>query len=223
VQGLLEEACYSFGQQKMPQLLHEKQWRFPEAVELNYWALNFHQNEKIFDSQRVSDLGKPFHDFLDSVAQLRHTAGHRLHVSASRVQQFLLEAELLANLLQDSICARKMACLRFEVQQLVDEMGRNKDLLEAVLKERVAEIDARRRELDALERKAIADMFREDEEYQALASSNFEQAIHAPTTVLHSASASEHDSNSETDTEIEDFDCLSVVHQGVGEASSSSA
>ena len=89
--------------------------------------------------------------------------------------------------------------LRRDVQQVIDELGRNKDLLESVLKEKLQEIDARRRELDSLECKAVEDMLREDRDYQTLASANLEQAIGAPETIQHSGSTSEHDTSSEAE------------------------
>jgi hypothetical protein len=95
--------------------------------------------------------------------------------------------------------------LRREAQQVIDELGRNKDLLESRLKEKLQEIDARRRELDSLECKAVEVMLREDKEYQVLASANLEQAISAPETIQHSASTSEHETSSEAEVEVESF------------------
>jgi len=134
-----------------------------------------------------SELGKSFHELLDSIAQLRHTAVHRVRVSANKVEQFMTEAESLANILHNNICARMLSRLRLEAQQVIDELGRNKDL---------QEIDARSRELDSLECKAVEDMLREDKKYQTLASANLEQAISAPDTIQHSASTSEHETSS---------------------------
>lgn len=95
--------------------------------------------------------------------------------------------------------------LRREAQQFIDELGRNKDLLESILKEKLREIDAQRRELDSLECKAVENMLKEDKAYQALASANLEQAIGAPETIPHNASTSEHDTSSEAEVEVESF------------------
>jgi len=127
-------------------------------------------------------------------------------VSANRVQQFMIEAESLANILHNNICARMLSRLRREAQQVVDELGRNKDLLESILTEKLQEIDVRRRELDSLERRAVEEMLREDKEYQTLASANLEQAISAPETIQHSASTSEHETSSEADVNAESFE-----------------
>jgi hypothetical protein len=124
-------------------------------------------------------------------------------VSANRVQQFIMEAESLANILHNNICARMLSRLRRDAQQVIDELGRNKDLLESILKEKLQEIDARRRELDSLELKTVEDMLRADKEYQTLVSANLEQAISARETVQQSASTSEHETSSEAEVEVE--------------------
>jgi hypothetical protein len=95
--------------------------------------------------------------------------------------------------------------IRREVQQIIDELGHNKDLLESILKDKLQEIDARRHELDNLKHKAVEDMLKEDKEYQTLASANLEQAIGARETIQLSASTSEHNTGSETEVEVESF------------------
>jgi len=65
------------------------------------------------------------------------------------------EAESLAIILCNDICAQMLSRLRRAVQQVIDELGHKKDLLESILKEKLQEIDARRRELDSLECKAV--------------------------------------------------------------------
>ena len=140
-------------------------------------------------------------------------------MSVNRVQQFMMEAESLANILHNNICARMLSRLRWEAQQVIDKLGRNKDLLESILKEKLQEIDARRRGLDSLERKAVEEMLREDKECQTLASANLGQAISVPETIQHSASTSEHETSSEADVEVESFERPSFDQ--VGESASS--
>jgi hypothetical protein len=177
--------------------LQKEGWDCPEAVELNIWAHLFRCNEDKFDPKTVLELGKPFSELLDSIAQLRHTAVHRVRVSASKVQQFLIEAESLANLLHNNTATQTLSRLRREAQHVVDDIGRNKDLLESTVKEKLQEIEARRCELDSLECSVVEDMLREDKEYEALASANLEHALSAPDAIQRSAPASEYDTSSE--------------------------
>lgn len=161
-------------------------WDFPESVELNIWAWVFRCDEDKFDADKLVELGKPFPELLDSIAQLRHTTVHRVRVSANKVLQFVMEAGSLAIVLRNDICVQILSRLRRAVQQVIDELRRNKDLLESILKEKLREIDARRRELDSLECEAVEDMLKEDKEYQSLASANLKQSISAPKTIQHS-------------------------------------
>jgi hypothetical protein len=102
VQAILEEACYAFGHKMMGDILQKEGWDCPESVELNIWAWVFRCNEDKFDADKLVELGKPFPELLDSIAQLRHTAVHRVRVSANKVQQFVTEAESLATVLRNA-------------------------------------------------------------------------------------------------------------------------
>ncbi|KAL3418769.1 ubiquinol-cytochrome-c reductase cytochrome c1 [Phlyctema vagabunda] len=205
----------------MEDIIQKEGWDCPESVELNIWARVFRHNEDKFDAEKLIELGKPFPELLDSIAQLRHTAVHRVRVSANTVYQFLTEAEALANMLYDNTCARMLSRLRREAKQVIDELGRNKDLLKSILKEKLQEVDARRRELDRLECKAVEDMLKEDKEYQALVSVNLEQAISAPEILQYSTSLSEHDTSSEAEVEVESSGRLSFGQIGENLSSNS--
>ena len=95
VQAILEDPCYAFGHKMMRDILQKEGWDCPESVELNIWARVFRGNEDKFHADQLDELGKPIPEFLDSIAQLRHTAVHRVRVSANRVQQFMMDAESL--------------------------------------------------------------------------------------------------------------------------------
>ena len=174
----------------------------------------FRSNEDKFDAEKLADLGKPFPELLDSIAQLRHTAVHRIRVSAIKVQQFIAEAESFAFILDNNTCVRMLSCLRQGSQQVIDDLGRSKDLLESLLKKKLQGIDAQRRELDRLEFKLVEDMLGEDKEYQTLASANLEQAIAAAMTCQQTASTSEHDTSSEAEGDFEGFRRASYAQNG---------
>ncbi|PVH69905.1 hypothetical protein DL98DRAFT_438000 [Cadophora sp. DSE1049] len=214
VQATLEDACYAFGHKMMDGILLKEGWDCPESVELNIWARVFRCNEDKFDAEKLVELGKPFPELLDSIAQLRHTAVHRVRVSANKLQQFIAEAESLAIILDNNTCARLLSRLRQEAQQVIDDLGRNKDLLESMLKKKLQEIDTQRRELDRLECELVEDMLREDKEYQTIASANLEQAVAAATSIQQKVSTSEHDTSSEAEVEVESFEQASFEQNG---------
>ncbi|KAF1923568.1 uncharacterized protein M421DRAFT_46247, partial [Didymella exigua CBS 183.55] len=172
VQDVLEHACFTFAKRIMTQELHEQGRDSPDCVELNCWTGIFRSRQSLFDVERITTLVKPFGELLSSIAQIRHTAVHRLKVTAGRVESFLIDAEALATLLGDDICARQLSRLRRETHSVVEEFGRNKDLLEVRYMDKRKEIVARRAELDRIETAAWEAMLDEDKQYQCFAGAN---------------------------------------------------
>jgi hypothetical protein len=191
VQGLLERACYSFGEKKMEDVLQKEGWDCAEHVELNQWPRIFRCNMDKLSADILLELGKPVAVILESVTQLRHTAVHRVRITVTRVEQFLIDSELLARLLEDDTCVRSLSRLRRETLVTIDEIKRNKDLLESNLTDKMKGIAVQRAELDNLERVAVDDMLREDKEYQTFAGGNLVQAIFSPDTIQPSATGTE--------------------------------
>lgn len=212
VQGLLERACYQFGKEKLRDILAKEGWDYPESVELNRWPGVFLSHQDKFSADAIVELGKPLDQVLDSITQLRHTAVHRLRVSVARVEQFMVDSESLARLLQDDSCTRHLSRLRRETQLTVGELKRNKDLLESTLAETLKKIAAQRAELERLERIAVEDMVREDKEYQNLVSSNLQEVITSPETVIQSVATTDTETVSEADVDGDSFDGEDVGH-----------
>ncbi|KAH6874201.1 hypothetical protein B0T10DRAFT_449413 [Thelonectria olida] len=176
VQTILEQACFAFGQRVMPDVLQKNRWDCPESAELNIWATEFLQRQSEF-ADRKSNTGKPLEKLFHSVADVRHTAVHRIRVSARGIEQFLLDAEGLATLLEDEVCLKSLTKLRRDTQLVIGELERNKHVLSSKLGETLKRTAAQRAELDRIEEEAIAEMVKEDGEYQVFAGSNLEQAI----------------------------------------------
>lgn len=218
---MLENDCFAFGHEMIGNILQKERCDCPESVEFNIWAWVFRHDEDRFDVEKLLELRKPFPELLDSIAQLRHAVVHRVRVSAKKAYQFRTEAESLANILHNNTCARMLSRLPREAKQVIDELGRSKDLLESLRNEKLQEFVAQRRELDSLESKAVEDMLREDKEYQTLASASLEQAIGAPETIQPNASTSEHDTSSEAEVEAGSFQRLSSGQVGESAPSNS--
>lgn len=196
----------------MRDVLQEQGWDCPESGELNLWSKVFLEHEDKFAADEMDELGKPFEELLDSMAHLRHTAVHRLRVTVNRIEQFMVDSESLARLLQDETCAKTLSRLRRETQLTIDELRRNKDLLESRLAETLKRIAAQRLELDRLEQTAMEDMLREDKEYQSFAGTNLEQTIISPETIVQSVATTENETGSEADVDVDSFDEADVGH-----------
>ena len=176
VQAILEQACYEFGLQKLPDTLQKRHWDCPESAELNLWAAELQQQRDDFWG-KAQDVGKPLEQLFQSVADIRHTAVHRVRVSAKGIEQFILDAESLATLLDNRACLTSLTKLRRDTLIAIEELGRTKHLLHSKLEENLKRIAAQRAELDRLEKAAITEMVEEDEQYQVFAGMNLERAM----------------------------------------------
>lgn len=177
VQGILERACYEFARKELQDLLTEKGWDCAEAVELNIWAHSLIRLEHSFTQQDLDGVGKPFPELMSSMAQLRHTAVHRLRVTASRIEQFMVDSESLTKLLKDKQAVETMTRLRRQTHSTVDELKRRKDLIEARIASTREQFAARKVELERLEQAAVADLLKENLQCVSLAGSHLEEAL----------------------------------------------
>lgn len=175
VQNMLEQACYEYGSRKLPDLMHSRGWDCPEAGELNLWAGEFSRRLSSFDKR--PSVGVPLRELFLSIANIRHTAVHRVRVHAKAVEKFLNDAERLMVLLEHTEYREKISKLRRDAGAAFGELGRNKHLLRARLDDTLQNISEQRKKLDVFEQTAIDEMAREDREYQLLAEKCVEAAI----------------------------------------------
>lgn len=171
---MLENACFSFGNDTIPQIMQRKGWDCPEKVELNVAVRVILKNQSNLDTKK---LNTTLAEFLTLTMRIRHTAVHRVRVTAARVEQFLVAGERLADLVGDDNCTREMARFRAETIFAIEEFTRNKTFLVSEHKKKLDSIAAQRAELDRLELAAVADLLKDDQEYQALAGSSLEAAL----------------------------------------------
>lgn len=199
VQNILEKACYAFAQKKVGGILEREGWDCAEAVELNRWprVLLTYQNQ--FNASDLRNAGKPLPDLLDSITQLRHAAVHRLRLTANRALQFIMDAESLAKLLLNDEFVYIISTIRRQTQSTIEELERNKDLLESRLAETKKQFAARRAELERQEREAMENTVKEDKEYTIFAGANLEQALNEPATVIQSRVSTEDELSSDAD------------------------
>ncbi|KAK3311444.1 uncharacterized protein B0T15DRAFT_388957 [Chaetomium strumarium] len=176
VQAIMEQACFEFGQHTMPDVLRKRRWDCPESCELNLWAAEFLARQSMF-SGKGPGIGKLVAGLFRSVADIRHTAVHRLRHRARGIEQFLLDAESLVILLKNDGGLKLIRKLRRDTQLAIEELERNKHVLISKFEETLKRIDAQRAELDRLEQVAMANMVKEDGEYRTFTGTNLEQDI----------------------------------------------
>ena len=145
----MEEACFAYAQRQFPQLLVKNGWDCPEAVELTEWTklLPLYSGEFVTRTNIRDEL-------FSSLRELRHSAVHRLRKTAGSVERLAKNTQLFLEALNDYDRSERVSNLRRELNKAIDELKRNKDLLEGRYFSELKEIQARRAALDAWERDA---------------------------------------------------------------------
>lgn len=176
-QNLLEQACFDFAKQAMPCVLQKNHWSCAEAVELNLWAKKFKsQRSALADAENkigLLDRAK----FYESIKDIRHTAVHRLPVTAKQLEKFLADGEKLAGILGNELALAVLSSMASEAKRTISDMENHRSMLGAKLAGTAKRIADQRAELDRQEKSAIADMLKSDEEYQELAGVKLEQRL----------------------------------------------
>jgi Zn-dependent oligopeptidase len=115
----------------------------------------------------VTQRGRPLSEILNSLSHLRHTAVHRIRVTADRVYQFICDAENLSVILEDCESSERLADLRRGLESTIGDINRNKDLLESSHVEKLKHLAKERAKLLRYEKAAHEHLLAEDKKYQA--------------------------------------------------------
>jgi hypothetical protein len=134
-QKILEECCFDFATASMPQILQEKAWDCPAAGELNNWT-------KIFRNR--GDLPIPeqlrYENLLGTIDRIRHTAVHRLNVTARQISYMLETAARFTQLLQDDLRAAQLEELLSDVNSKILAREVNENVIEGTASRRLQEL-----------------------------------------------------------------------------------
>ena len=162
IQNLLEESCFEFAQQHFPRILAIKGWDCPEAVELTEWTKLISQHPP----QPAKGINKPIDELFGLLHDLRHSAVHRLRKTANGIERLAENAQLFLEALDDLFRSEKVSVLRRDLKDAIEELKRNKDLLEGKLHTQLKDIQRKRAELDTCEKNAIESMGLDDQQCQ---------------------------------------------------------
>lgn len=176
VQALLEKSCFAYGQTTFWEELKRKGWDCPESAELNAWTCVLLEQQAKVNPELVAQRGRPFSEMMNSLNHLRHTAVHRIRVTANRFYQFICDAENLSIILGDCESSERLAGLRRGLQSTIDDINRNKDLLESRHVEIMKHLAEERAELLRQEKAAHEYLLAEDKKYQARATAILESS-----------------------------------------------
>jgi len=170
-QRLLEECCYAFTEQWLPDVLEQRQWDCPEAIELNTWTYVVSKRLKKLPSHCFGDLGSEpsmsLSKVLISINDLRHAAVHRVRTTAKGISEMIRSATRFACALGGSAWEKQLAELQQEIDGKIRAMELNKNFLETKLEREMQDVARQRKELDEKEKNALTTMLREDKDHCA--------------------------------------------------------
>ncbi|KAL2880621.1 hypothetical protein SGCOL_003995 [Colletotrichum sp. CLE4] len=177
-QELLEDACFEFAKQEHPEILESGQWDSSECVELQKWVRIFN-NELFsqFEGEKVPLPHTGWHTFFESIRHIRHKAVHRQVLCAADVKAHLTDAESLARLLRQDVCQVKLGLLKEEMEMALAISERKRGVLVDAYQAKFDEIEARRKDLDELERRMREELVREHKKMQSDLGYGFKLAV----------------------------------------------
>ncbi|RKL06395.1 hypothetical protein BFJ68_g10398 [Fusarium oxysporum] len=153
--------------------MQHRDWDCSESVELNQWAELLRHEGNL----KRQGTGKALKELLRSIAQIRHTAVHRLRTNLRGLEQFLADAEDLARILGVNIYTQVISQMRIDAQSTLTELAQNKQFIQLQLEKAQEEIAKQRAELDQKEQENLRRMEREDKRYRAMAGQRLQQAL----------------------------------------------
>jgi histone H3/H4 len=126
VQETLEKACYDFAQKFLEDVLKKKGWYHPESIELNWWPEILLKRQNKMNLHHLDKKNIPIANLLGAIAQLRHIAVHRVHLSAKAIAELIYCAELLLITLKDETYLIAISDSRKNIEMVVDELAKQK-------------------------------------------------------------------------------------------------
>ncbi|KAL9015641.1 MAG: hypothetical protein Q9185_006965 [Variospora sp. 1 TL-2023] len=151
VQTLLEECCFNFGKIWLPVEMDAQGWHEAESVELTQWTDRF-LGPLIPRPPAIKPIPETILlEVVGETRRLRHAAVHRSPLSANEIVKMLGAAVNLAETLDDSDQAGKIAEIKTQVELGMKDIMHHNSALERRLTNQLQGIAHRKAELDRLE------------------------------------------------------------------------
>ncbi|KAK8059143.1 hypothetical protein PG996_009073 [Apiospora saccharicola] len=161
LQHLLEHACYGFATQRLPKDLQPLGCDCPEEIELNHWVDLLSRRSEVLQAKPGE---KPLDRLCSSVANIRHNAVHRRHLTAAEVEIFFCDAEEFAERLGDTAATQAIALMRCEIQRTAEDLEEKAGTVSNQLHMTMQSIYAEREQLRKREDEALSKMDQEHSE-----------------------------------------------------------
>lgn len=165
VQFILEECCFKFATSSLPEAILARGWEYPESAELTQWTKLLLPREEEVPASAVSKIpGRSWQEVLLATNKIRHSAVHRLHISAKGIQNMLGDATMLTIMLRDTIQTSLLEHIRRELASSIEEVEGRLIILENDLCKELDILAKRRAELSRLQDAAVLRAIDKDRE-----------------------------------------------------------
>jgi len=167
-----------FGNAWVPDMMEARKWHEAESIELTEWTKRFIKYAKSLPPSALKPIaGKSIAQVVFGTSALRHSAVHRLPISAAGILNMLHAAMTFTEALDDSKREEKVAEIKMQLEASIEEIVQHQNLLERKLQDQLEDIARRRFELDELERSAIEEMLATDKEQRTIVGSTLESFL----------------------------------------------
>ncbi|KAI0105808.1 hypothetical protein F4814DRAFT_442222 [Daldinia grandis] len=176
-QRMLEESCFEFTRKHMPALLENTGLDCASSLELTKWTRLL---AKMADEipEVAFDLGEtPLREVLFSTDKLRHSAVHRVPMTARGIKDLLESAVTLAFTIGDHKHGGQLEEICYELDNKVKAMELNKNALVYSTTADLQDIQRRREELDNLEKEVLATMVKNDQKNRGFIGALLEDSV----------------------------------------------
>ncbi|KAF5025520.1 hypothetical protein F66182_2425 [Fusarium sp. NRRL 66182] len=148
LQQHLEHICFAFGQRHMAEVLLDRGWDCPEAVELHIWMQEFRSQEHARDG--VPSI-KQHRRLLDSIIKIRNYAVDRTRIDCAEVERLLSYALTLTKIMGEGKSVEVTEKLREDIIGANQWLGEETEQLNKRFDSKLNEIKSARVKLDELE------------------------------------------------------------------------
>ncbi|KAL1616896.1 hypothetical protein SLS54_008100 [Diplodia seriata] len=176
-QRVLEECCFDFAKMWLSDVLASRDWDCSEAVELTEWLTILNRRCGKIPAYAFAVQMSSMHEILSSTRRLRHTAIHRMPMTARGICQLVQCGAKLSEALRDPLRTAQLEAIAQTLGSLTRDMELHKNFLENSLDINLKTIRQQREELDQREAAVIAMTKKEDAEKKKLVGSLLEDSV----------------------------------------------
>lgn len=162
VQRLLEECCYNFTRQWLPNIVKQRQFDSAVAVELNRWAFIIQKNMSHVPKEAFNLKIRNSTSILQSAVKLRHIAVHRHNLPIRELHGLVDAGASMASLLKQNDIASILRRVTNDLEINMSSLEASREMTKKAAAAKLEDIQRRREQL-ILEEKCVLAAVREQD------------------------------------------------------------